>query len=537
MVLSAILVIAALFRLWMAWDNPTTGDEVTSVLNATVYRESYLDQITYTARPVAEYQRMLTYTGENGIEPLIQRFIDNSRGHPPFYYVLLHGIVRFVGSHLMILRMVSIIASLLSIFFVYRIAQSLSNETTAQLAALLMAIAPFPVFYAMMMRPYPLATALALGTTAMVFRFIDQDTFQLKNWRVYLFSILSALGLFTIYHYGLTLAFQFTLLLFAQRFSKKHFATLFITGGLVILFLTPWISIMVSHVGVVRADSAPHSGPNESLWIVMKTLVYMNFGYFMNLPEITHEGPPFLVRAIRAGLFLLSFLLMAFGFSKLWPNRKKWPLLAAIAAYYATNFSLDLVSNIHSLSMEKLQFLPAAFSLIFIAAAIERPLSIAQRKITWWPIVLIIFIPGTLHICAAKPRYEDPFTLLEMQDQVKEHTTDDTPFLFVCNNHGERQFFTAVSILPSHGDFLLFRRKFFPDNLSELAELDKYETIFFINFYARGFDTYVFTVDELKQISASLDEVGFYLAQPIEVNEINSVDHLLIYKRETAQID
>lgn len=525
-----IILLAAGLRFWFASDNPYTGDEVTSVLNASVYRATYYDHITYGIRPVIDYQYMLTYTGEYGMEELLQRFTENSRGHPPLYYVLLHLLIKFIGNDILLIRMLSVCCSLLSIWFVYQIGIYLSGYRTGLLAAMLMAVAPFSVFYSSMVRPYPLAMALSLATTAMTLRFIREDTFNLRNPRVYVFSILSALGLYTIYHYGLSIVFQFSLLLFSAKLERKRFIRLCVAGGILLIIVLPWMNLLFSTVDTVRTDSAPHKGANESFWVVAKTLIHLNFVELFTIPALTNEAPPLLIRATRFGLFLMSYGLIVWGFFKVWPHRKRWPLAAAIGGYYATNWALDLGADIHSLSMEKLQYLPVPISLVFIAAATSTPLQLGRRTIRLWPGVLALFITGSLYLCIVKPRYEDPFTIRAIQHQL--HTkAGDRPYLFMSNSHSERQFFTSVSVAPSHGDYFIFRRKFWPDNQQQLINLDKYDFIFFCNFVARGFESYLYTKEELEQLTDILHSKGYNRIEPAKLDEWNIREHLLIFEK------
>ena len=530
--LLSILVLATALRIWFAWDNPYTGDEVTSVLNASMYRAHYYDLISYDVRPVADYQRLLTFTGDYDLSDLVQHFITNSRGHPPLYYGILHCVIRFIGDSTLLIRMVSILCSILSVLFIYQIAHILGGRRAACLSALFMAIAPFPIFYSMMVRPYPMAMALSLGTTALLLKLIQTDTFDARSPRIYVFSIFSALGFYTIYHYGLTIVFQFTLLLFSRKWDRVHFTRLILAGAVLSLLIAPWIITLFAHMDTVRNDTQPHNGPNESIWIIVKTLVHLNFTKLFTISAITYETPPILIRSLRAALFLSSFGLIAFGIYRVTKSPFKWSIPLAFLTYYATNLTLDLTNNIHSLSMEKLQFLPVTFSLVFIATALEKPFPIKNYSMHIWPFFTMLFLAGSLHICVTKPRYEDPFTLPEIQSQVRKHSTE-RPYLFISNTHSERQFFSSITVLPEHGDYFLFRRKFYPENLSLLANLKQYDVIFLCNFFARGFDDYVYTDEELETISAHIIQAGFVRIQPDKIDRWTGVDHLLIFTAAT----
>ncbi len=89
--------------------------------------------------------------------------------HPPLYYLLLAGWVRLVGDSLIALRMLSVLLSILAIPLLARTAQLLVGNTTAWMAALVLALAPLQVHYAQEARMYALmnlAVALVLFALA-----------------------------------------------------------------------------------------------------------------------------------------------------------------------------------------------------------------------------------------------------------------------------------------------------------------------------------------------------------------------------------
>lgn len=83
--------------------------------------------------------------------------------HPPLYYMLLHGWWRMAGESVFALRALSAFFSLLTIPLVYRLGRVLGGARTGALAALLLALSRFSIWWAQEIRMYALAAMLATG--------------------------------------------------------------------------------------------------------------------------------------------------------------------------------------------------------------------------------------------------------------------------------------------------------------------------------------------------------------------------------------
>lgn len=114
--------------------------------------------------------------------------------HPPLYHVFIWAWVHFFGNSEIILRLPSVIFGTLTIYVVYLIAKERwGNEKlqvascklqVAEMVALLMATAPFHIYYSQEARPYALVALLT--SCSMLF-------FMQKKWGKYLFFTVLAL--------------------------------------------------------------------------------------------------------------------------------------------------------------------------------------------------------------------------------------------------------------------------------------------------------------------------------------------------------
>lgn len=114
--------------------------------------------------------------------------------HPPLYYLLLYLWASFTGDSPEAVRLFSVMAGLLSVAVVYRLASDLFDRQAAQAAALVAALAPFPIQYTQETRMYALM-ALWLLLAAWCFARGLKDLEEGKYWIG--FGLFAALSMYT----------------------------------------------------------------------------------------------------------------------------------------------------------------------------------------------------------------------------------------------------------------------------------------------------------------------------------------------------
>jgi uncharacterized membrane protein len=130
--------------------------------------------------------------------------------YPPLHNLLLHLTIRISGDSETALRAPSALLSLLDVYFIYRIGWELWNRKTGLLAALLLAIAGFHIWYATEARNYALLSAAASAYFWTALQLARRPTFQRYAWNLaagiaLLYShvfgtvIFSAVGIFTLF--------------------------------------------------------------------------------------------------------------------------------------------------------------------------------------------------------------------------------------------------------------------------------------------------------------------------------------------------
>ncbi len=105
-----------------------------------------------------------------------------SRAHPPLYFLLLHGWA-WLGQADFILRFLSVLWGLVGVAGLYALGRRLLSQKIGLLAALLLAVSPMHVWHSQDARMYSQLFALAILSTYLLVRAVDED--RLRYWLGY----------------------------------------------------------------------------------------------------------------------------------------------------------------------------------------------------------------------------------------------------------------------------------------------------------------------------------------------------------------
>ncbi|MGC9334547.1 MAG: glycosyltransferase family 39 protein, partial [Anaerolineae bacterium] len=126
--------------------------------------------------------------------------------HPPGYYVLLHLWTRLVGASDFSVAFLSVFFGMLLVVLAYRLGHRLFGPSVGLLAAALVALSPYNLWYSQEVRMYTLGAALGLGLLDVVLSLLAGSPnrgFRLQ-WLV-LYALVAALGLWTLYYFAFLL--------------------------------------------------------------------------------------------------------------------------------------------------------------------------------------------------------------------------------------------------------------------------------------------------------------------------------------------
>ena len=177
--------------------------------------------------------------------------------HPPLYYYLLHFWGQFTGWSEFSAAFLSLCFGVLLIALVYRVARAWFNVRVALLAALLVALSPYNLWYAQEVRMYTLGATLGLASVYFFVRMLTADRRPPTAIRDFIaYVIVSALGIYTLYYFAFLLVFENIVALIwfirkSQIESRKLIwgfgiwdLALWLSSQLAILFLyLPWLPV------------------------------------------------------------------------------------------------------------------------------------------------------------------------------------------------------------------------------------------------------------------------------------------------------
>ena len=212
--------------------------------------------------------------------PDLFREVADYDNHPATYYVLLHFWIQVFGDSEVSLRMPSAIFSVLSVYFTFRTAELLFDRRVALIAALLLALSGFSIYYAQEARMYSLLALSSVLSVYFLLKYLDQQTSRtLFNfvWSTTLLVYSHLYGIFII------VAENIYILVLLYRSSDRVPGLslrkwLAIQASIFVLSL-PWVWLLINRI--LTMD-------HETLWIKVPTVhsVVKTFMAFSG----THNG-------------------------------------------------------------------------------------------------------------------------------------------------------------------------------------------------------------------------------------------------------
>jgi 4-amino-4-deoxy-L-arabinose transferase-like glycosyltransferase len=160
--------------------------------------------------------------------------------HPPLYFWLATVWRGFVGEQPFALRFISVVAGILSVVFVYKIGARIHSELVGIMAALLVALSRFSIWWSQELRMYSLGSALTLLVVWCALTVLHERASR-KLWFTYI--VAAASGLLTLYLFlvaiGIVSLYALGLFIF-RKIDRRRFAQWCAAQGIVGLIALPW---------------------------------------------------------------------------------------------------------------------------------------------------------------------------------------------------------------------------------------------------------------------------------------------------------
>ncbi len=221
--------------------------------------------------------------------------------HPPLYYVLLHYWIG-LGESEAVVRGLSLLAGVGNVLIIYALGRELFDGRTGLLAALLLAVSPFHIWYCQEARMYAWVTTLTSSSVLLAIKAWRRP--RLATWVGYV--VVSTASLYTHYFAVFAILIQnlfFLYLLLRGRADARLLRAWIASQIAVFLLFLPWFPTFLLPI-TVGGGGWVAAGPGKpSVWGLLHTLVLYTVGS-------GHEYLPTLVRrggyVLFAGVFALG---------------------------------------------------------------------------------------------------------------------------------------------------------------------------------------------------------------------------------------
>lgn len=258
--------------------------------------------------------------------------------HPPLYYVLLHGWLRLAGGSAFAAAFLSLFCGVLLVPAVYLTARRLLGSRTALLAAFLVALSPFNLWYAQEIRMYTVGALLGILSFYCLLRALFPPS---RAWRPWLGYVLcAALGLYTLYYFAFLLLFEslavVALWLRSRRAPDGEWAVstrsllrwLAAQAAVLVLYL-PWLGVAVRQAS--QPPVPPWRGFSGLAAVVEESWAALSLGQSVEVQAVA--------------LLLLLFAVL-YGAALLLGEHHTAPLL--LAAYSAVPLLLIYLASLYT---------------------------------------------------------------------------------------------------------------------------------------------------------------------------------------------
>jgi hypothetical protein len=155
--------------------------------------------------------------------------------HPPLYYWFLSFWVKIFGGTVPMMRLSSVLFSVITVFGVYKIGEKLKNKKIALWAAWFVAINPLLIYYGQELRMYMMTTMWLVWAIYYWIKIVKDKENLAKNW--VLFNIFTFLAFVTFYASAFLIGAM--ILYFLVKKEWGNFAKSILGIGIAIIIISP----------------------------------------------------------------------------------------------------------------------------------------------------------------------------------------------------------------------------------------------------------------------------------------------------------
>lgn len=269
---------------------------------------------------------------------------------PPLFHIIVHFFLQ-VSREEWWIRLPSLIAGIGTIAILYLMLEEKYDRKVASVAALLLATSPFHIFYSQELRPYSLAAFFAI----LSWYVLISSRFKYRRWLWY--TIVSTLGMYTMYLIPFNILAQLLYVFFEQRKSLKAVCySLFAVG----LSFLPWLPSFLTQLSIGTRLTTQLPGWSLAVATPQLKVLPLTFAKFI-VGQVPLHGDPVLI--LFTGVLLAMSMLMII---RSHADKKAraflyWGILPLLVAW-AVSFVVPVIQP-----KRVLFILPALYALIAIS--------------------------------------------------------------------------------------------------------------------------------------------------------------------------
>lgn len=278
--------------------------------------------------------------------------------HPHLYYVFIHFWIKVFGIGEFALRMPSVIAGVMEVWFVFLIAGELFDVKTGLYAAAFTGFSNFEILYSQEVRMY---SFLLLSTAMIAYTFLKAvKTGDKKYWFAYVLA--SLFGIYTDYRAILIIAgCNLFVLIFNSKF-RDRLKGMFISAGAVFAASIPIIPVFLHQ-----------SGPDGGGRIIR--IFYEKINLFIVLKTFFSFMGGFILPLSRIPVMIISALILLLALGGIWLSameKKKYSLyLPVVFLFSYIIFMIYSAFVVRIYSINNLIFLSPIFIILIISTLVK----------------------------------------------------------------------------------------------------------------------------------------------------------------------
>ena len=161
----------------------------------------------------------------------------------PVYYLLLRPWLA-LGTSATALRAFSVVFAVASIWVLYQLTLELFDRTTARMAAVLLVVSPFAIYYGQEARMYTLELFLAILSTWCLTRWLSRG----GRGRAAAYVLVSIVGVYTHFFFFFLLFAHLVFVTIRERSVRGRPMTLVLLQVIVVVAYGPWAVLIATHM-------------------------------------------------------------------------------------------------------------------------------------------------------------------------------------------------------------------------------------------------------------------------------------------------